>query len=242
MFRRIPFIGGGGYSGKVLGTAAANLIGYWPMWETSGAVADNLEGTAARDGAYTGVTLGSSTGPDGRPVGLWDGANDFCDIYTASLNTAFNTASGTVAIWFKVSAAGVWTDAALRYFINIRADADNRIYIIKSGTDNLATFVYEAGNTPEVITSASFAGSTAWHHMALTWNKAGDAVKAYIDGVQSGGTETGLGIWAGALNVGYCNIGSYRNIAQDVFDGYLAHAAIWNTPLTPTQILALATV
>jgi hypothetical protein len=58
------------YKDKVLGTVPDDLIAYWTLAETSGSTADNAEGTAARDGTYTGVTLNSSTGPDGQPVGL----------------------------------------------------------------------------------------------------------------------------------------------------------------------------
>ena len=117
------------YVNKVLGIDAANNIAYWPVNETSGVVADNAEGTAARDGAITGVTLNSITGPAGGPAGRWDGANDYIDIESASLSTAFNGNAGTVALWLRAFNAGVWTDAASRYLLSLFFDAANNILI-----------------------------------------------------------------------------------------------------------------
>ena len=98
------------YYEKVLGIQSANMLAYWPVWEASGAVADNIEGTAARDGAYTGVDLGQPGIGDGNTCPWWDGANDYCNIYSTSLRDAFNGAEGTIACWAKVNSAAVWTD------------------------------------------------------------------------------------------------------------------------------------
>ena len=237
----VPKYFAGGYSKKLLSIAPANLIGYWPLWETSGAVADNLQGTAARDGAYIGVTLNSSTGPDGRPVGLWDGANDYCDIYSASLNTAFSGAEGTISIWAKISAAGVWTDGAERYLYRLTVGADF-LFIRKNTTNNQVLLIYKAGGVSNSVTVSSIT-SAGWINFALTWSKAGDAVKAYMNGVQQGATSTGLGIWSGDLASTACILGADDVPSPaSIWDGYFAHAAVWTTPLTPAQILALATV
>ena len=241
MFRRIPFIGGGGYSGKVLGTATANLIGYWPLWETAGAVADNLEGTAARDGAYTTVTLNSSTGPDGRPVGLWDGTNDYCHVYSDSFRDAFNGSEGTIALWAKVSGAGVWTDSTERKLFMFRVDANNSIYARRNTADGRIDYYYVSGGTTQTRVKTAIS-ATGWMHFGLTWSKAGDAVKAYYNGVQEGATLTGLGIWAGVVVPAQTILGALITTPNHVWDGYLAHAAVWTTPLTVAQILALATV
>jgi len=232
-----------GYSDKLLAIAPANLIAYWPLRETSGAVADNLEGTAARDGAYTGVTLNSSTGPDGKPVPLFDGANDFVDIYSASFNTAFSGAEGTVSIWAKVSGAGVWTDGTARNVISIEVDPSNVVEILKRGgaTDDVLKFSHEAGGTLKQL-DVTGQTSTAWRHLAITWSVVADELKFYIDGAKQGATLTGLGTWAGALGIVTCTIGSEDTSPTFPWDGYLAHTAVWNTPLTPAQILALATV
>lgn len=229
------------YIQKVLSIQSANLIAYWPLNETAGAVADNVQGVTARDGTYTGVTLDSILGPDEvNQAGLWDGVNDYCDIYSASLNTAFSGATGTLAAWMRVSGAGVWTDAASRYIVHLLVDGDNAVYIRKNNNNNQLRYHYEAGNIVEVIFAAQF--SVDWIHVGLTWDRpgSGDAI-AYLNGIQTGAAQNIAGVFFGNLNVTQTNIGS-RTQPADVFDGYIAHAAIWNTPLTPAEILDLATV
>ena len=234
--RTIPFIGGASYSSKVLGIETANLIAYWPMNEAAGGVADNLEGTAARDDAYTGVTLGQPGIGDGNTCPLFDGANDFCNIYSASLNAAFSGAEGTAALWIKVSGAGVWTDGVARVALRMKADAGNAITIQRTAANNAFRYTYrsEIGDLAAIT-------ETGWFHTAVTWSASADEVKYYWDGAQVSTTETGIGVWAGALSATEVNIGAFDSGGVSPWSGYLAHAAIWTTPLTPAQILVLAT-
>lgn len=228
------------YAQKVLGIAPANLIAYWPLWETSGAVADNLEGTAARDGAYTGVTLGSSTFSNGNPVPLFDGANDFVNIYSASLNGAFNGAEGTLAVWIKVFDASVWPDGSPRYFVHIAVNGSNLVEVSKGSSNNVVA-EYIAGGVAEVFQITPIT-ATGWIHFALTWSVAADEAKFYRDGALADTTATGLGTWAGALASNLCVIGASNSTPSNAMHGYEGHAAVWNTPLSAAQILELATV
>jgi len=234
----------GGYSKKLLSIAPANLLAYWPMWETAGAVADNLEGTAARDGAYTGVTLADSTGPDGKPVPLFDGTNDFNNIYTANFSGAFNGAEGSFALWVKVSAAGVWTDGASRNMITIAADANNFARVNRRTAANEIQFSRSGAGTNETVNVAGLS-TTSWFHIALTWSEAAGAdgqLKAYYNGSQTGATQTALGTFANSPFTTTTVVGAATTVPAAVWSGWLAHAAVWTTPLTATQILALATV
>jgi hypothetical protein len=78
--------------------------------------------------------------------------------------------------------------------------------------------------------------------MLATWSKSGDAMKLYIDGSQSGTTQAGLQSWVGSLASTTCVIGASNNSASDPWNGWLAHAAVWTTPLSDAEALALATV
>lgn len=229
------------YADKVKAIATANLIAYWPLWETSGSVADNYEGTAARDGAYTGVALNNSTFSNGDPVGLWDGSNDYCNIHSASLNTAFgNGQEGTVSIWVKVSAAGIWTDSTSRRAFQLRVDDNNRVILNRTTTNNQLAAFYIAGGTTDTLTIST--SSTGWIHLALTWSKANDQMIAYLNGTQTGSTQTGIGTWAGSLDNASCMIGARSTTPNEVWSGYLAHCALWTTPLSAAQVAQLATV
>jgi len=240
-----PKSGGQSYAAKTKSIFGASLIAYWPLWEASGAVADNYEGTAARDGAYTGVTLGQTGVGDGRTCPLFDGSNDYVNIYTASLAAAFNGAAGTVSIWAKVANVGVWTDGAARYMVELGNGSTARVAILKNTTNNALTTRYIAGGVTKSHNIGSLS-STSWIHWALTWDKnagASGEFKLFQNGSQVGGTQTGLGVWDGSLTDQSTNIGIFDYSPINApWNGWLAHCAIGNTALTPAQIAQLATV
>jgi hypothetical protein len=228
------------YTQIVQQTAAANLIAYWIMGESSGTVSLDSSGNG-RVGAYTGVTLGATGIGDGQTAASFDGATSFNNVYGASLAAAFNGQEGSFSIWGKVSAAGVWTDGISRRMILFQVDASNRVGINKAVANNEVDILYVAGGTSKSTGVTSFS-PTGFFQIGLTWSKAGDAVKLYVNGVQSGSTLTGLGTFAGALSSTQTIIGALSTAAAQVWSGSMAHAAVWSTPLTAAQMLTLATV
>ena len=239
MFRRIPFIGGGeSYSDRVL---SYSPIAYWQLNETSGAAAV-CSVNAAQNGTYTGVTLASSTGPDGQPVPLWDGANDYCAIRTDALAAAKNYDEGTMMIWGKMSGVGVWTDSTSRIMIQLQdANIAANNLVMKRTTDNGTLQISRLGDSTDKVRSTSGLSTTGWFHLAMTWTIAGDALISYYNGAagdaiagnQAASNQTVIGsrTYIGAIST-----------SGQIWSGYLAHAAIWTSILTPTQILDLATV
>jgi hypothetical protein len=232
------------YSQKVLSIASANLIAYWPMNETSGTTADNLgsigsagDGTFARDVS----TMTTGAGPAGGTAPLFDGTNDYCDIYSASLNSALNWQEVTIMAWAKVSGAGVWTDGANGRILRVAVDANNVIYKTKDSGNNSASILYKAGGTTKFVIGSSFSPTT-WVCYQLTNSVSGDALKYYRGGAQVGSTQTGLGTWTGALNSALCLIGAASQTPSEAYDGYIAHVAIWDTILNGTQLTNISTV
>ncbi len=230
------------YIDKVLGIAPSNLIAFWPLDEVGGTNANNLanEEDADRDGTYTGVTLDSTTGPFnyGR-FGLWDGSSDYCNIYSTELNSVFNGAEGAISLWAKVSGAGVWTDSTVRDLLILRVDATNLIRFHRTSVNNQIKWIQQSGGTSKSITDTSLNGTTEWFNLAVTWSESVDESKFYINGVQSGATQSSLGTWVGNLASTRCNIGATNTTPTLVFSGYLGYAAVYNTPLTAAQILEL---
>lgn len=228
------------YTNKVI---ALSPIGYWPQAESSGTVVTDESGNG-RNGAYraAGEPLLGQTGiGDGRTAPLYDGSNDYANIFSASLQGAFNGAEGTIAIWFKVAAAGVWTDATTRRLMYLQVDASNRVRFEKSTTNNQIAFVYTAGGTAKSILWNS-AGPTSWQHIAVTWSKSNDQMICYVNGAQQGATQTGLGVWAGNLAATTTVVGAADTTGGNPWSGLLAHAAVWATPLSAAQIATLAVV
>lgn len=230
-----PRIGIDTYTAKVMDIDRASLIAYWRLNELSGTAADNIQGDPLRDGVYSGPTLGQIGIGDGLTAPSFNGVSDTVNIYSASLAAAFSPMAGTLSIWVKVANAGVWTDGVGRNIVRLRSDATNEIIIARSTADGSVSLNYRAGGTLEQRTKAGLS-TTDWFHLALTWDKAADEVKAYYNGVQEGTTSTGLGVWAGALASNDCEISTVN------YSGFLAHAALFNKALTAAQVLALATV
>lgn len=226
------------YTNKV---KALSPIAYWPLAELSGSVARDESGNA-RDGAYTATTLGSIGIGDRRTAATFNGTTSYCNVYGASLAGAFMGAEGTLALWMQVSGAGFWSDTVttrrMAYFL---ADTNNRVYLQKTTTANQLTAVYIAGGTNKSINYATSAPLT-FFHVALTWSKAADAFKLYINGTQVGSTLTGLGTWAGAMSSTNATIGCGGIGPFNVHDGNLAHVALFASPKSAAQIASLATL
>jgi hypothetical protein len=229
------------YSRKVLSTASGNLIGYWMLDEVSGTTLRDRSNNG-NNGVSTGFDLLYPGIGDGRSCPNLDGVNDCGNIYSAGLAGVFNGAEGTVALWLRMASAGVWSDATARSAVTLRADSNNRVNIQKAtGTNNMQIFY--VANSVSKSASLAVGPGTGWFHMALTWSKAADQVKAYVNGVQTGTTLTGLGTWAGSLDSARVTLGAgASDVIVSVWSGNLAHVALWTTPLTAAQIANLAKV
>lgn len=225
------------YIDKVL---SYSPIAYWPLNEISGTNADNAEGTAARDGTFARnvTTMGTSAGiGDGNTAPDFDGANDAVDIYSASLDTALNTDEGTMMAWCKVSA---WPGNN-RMIMTLNKDNNDWIFIREQG-GNIIRFWFDNTNMGTAFVSYGHGGSTNWICVASTWSVGGDAFKAYINGAQTGATQSGLVSKAWALNATLTQIGAYNDTPSSIWDGNLAHAAVWDSALTGPNITDLASV
>lgn len=225
---------GGGSSPTYMDTVktlfGAGLIQYFPMYETSGTVA-NDESIENNDGAYTAVTLANAVDFDNRLVPLFVPANSSrVNCYSAALNTDFNGQEGTVMIWFKARDASIWTDGAQRRFWYIAADADNFIEIYKRTTNNSLLWQYKAGGTSKAATIDAFS-PTGWTQLLMTWSLTSDAVKVYVNGVQQGATATGLGTWAGNLASSSVVLSAPNTSGGHTWDGWLAHYALGKAAL-----------
>ena len=235
----LQVMGGAKYYNKILSTFGSSIIAYWPLWESSGSVAADKSGNA-RNGAYTGVDLGQPGIGDGNTSPYFDGANDYVNVYTASLAAAFSGAEGSMMIWRKITPAAL-VDGSAHNFFSLTVDAINTVQIYKNASNNGLTFHLQAGSAgAQVVTTAS--AETTWVHTAITWSRSNDRVIAYNKGVQIGATKTGIGVWAGALAATKCVIGAYVTTPSYVWPGTLAHALILNREATAAEVAIAAKV
>lgn len=239
----MPWAGGANplvYTNKII---ALGPIGYWTQADLSGTTSVDSSGNSF-NGTYTNVTLAQAGIGDGRTSALYvPGSNSKDNIYGAGLAAAFNGGIGTAMVWAKVSAAGVWTDGALRVCNVFFVNSSNRLYLRKPTASNTLTWLYTAGGTTKTFDQGS-TSPLGWFHMAITWADAanGDSVKFYYNGAQISTTQTGNGTFTGALNSSFVLVGAGDTSPANIWDGYLAHAAVFTRVLSGAEIASAATV
>ena len=74
--------------------------------------------------------------------------------------------------------------------------------------------------------------------VGITWNKAADRVRAFLNGAQVGADLNGLGVWAGAC---YSNlIGAATTALLEPWLGWIQLVALGNAELTPASMANIA--
>jgi hypothetical protein len=226
------------YTTKVL---SYSPIAYWILGEESGTNAA-CQVNSAQDGTYTGVNLGSCLSPDGINFApYFDGANDYVNVYSATLNAVFDGQSGSLAIWCKMADASVWTDGSFRRSCVLRADDNNRVILKKQDVANQIGYNYIAGGV-NTNNAANIGSPVSWHHTVLTWDQSADEVIWYVNGIQQGAIVGGLGVFVGNLAATTTVIGADSTVPALVWHGWLSHCAIWDRPLTAAEVLDLSHV
>lgn len=234
------------YIEKVRRTKPNSLVAYWPMNEhtgTSAIDAGGLRATNGEHGTYTAVKLANIYGKDGSPAPYFDGSTSKLNVYVAASEDS--TVAGTVMAWFAMEKEYMDGTTLGRIF-SMGADANNVVLLEKTATANTLRAAYIAGSTTKSVSPKVYArlgGQKAeWHHLAMTYSAADDAVKVYLDGAQSGSTATSLGTWSGSVASTIYVIGASATTPSNVFKGWIAHVAQWTTVLTADEIRELAVI
>lgn len=230
------------YDTRVLATSP---LRYNKLNETSGTAIVDSSGNAYT-GTYSGVTLASIASPflpDNAP--LWDGVNDYADMYSASFGSAFNLDEFTFSYWFKVANAGVWTDGTARRLVSFVRDSSNFFRVLRSVTNGVLTIDRNGSGTTKTISLTSLS-STAWNCFQISASVAGGGLlaagemKAYINGVEVGTVAANIASAGTGLSSAQTLLGA-RIIPPDfVTSGYFSRFMIHNSAIT-TSILALGT-
>jgi hypothetical protein len=222
--------GGAVYWQKVRGLFGSAVVGYWPLNELSGSAAYDVSGNLL-NGAHSGVSLANADGPKGGMAPLYDGVNDYTSINAAA--AAFNGAEGSLLIFARVSGAGVWADATIRWLARIAVDDNNRVEIYKHSDANRLFWRHSGGGTSTTVNITSHS-PTAWTHYGMTWSLAANEMKAYLNGAQYGATQGGVGAWAGTPGASLTRVGMGNGTGY--YSGWLAHALLLNRPATGAEI------
>lgn len=227
------------YIQKVLSTESANLIGYWPLNETTGSTADD-KSTQANDGAYVACTLNETGFGNGYPSVKLDGSTSYLNVYSSAFNTDFNGQEGTAMVWAKVD--GAWVAGTTCQIILFRVNDNNRMGVQKNDS-GFNCFNISGGTAVQNAININYS-SADWFHVCITWSLSANQFGLFINGDPMFTAEylTGLGTWTGNLSsTSGALFGASATTPTFPFKGWLASAAVWNKALTRTQIQSLLT-
>ena len=198
------------------------LIGYWPMEEGRGNLAeDKARARNAEVYAQWEISPKSSSA-------TFDGTDDFALLDSAGTLAVSSEMDLSVEFWFKTAGGSIMSmlsngggrftpNGSNRNGWNIEMAADNTIHVKNDSTDFIAV-------------STSFADNN-WHHFALVVNRAANAT-AYIDGIQqntlSANNFYGFGAPRLAIGARYSINGSIETYDQH-FNGSIDEIRIWNS-------------
>lgn len=218
-----------------------NPLAYWPMNEQWGNNALDATGNSFT-GTYANVNLNQSGIGDGTPsVEFTTGSSStssILNVFSSSFQSAFNGSEGTFLVWAKSKKV---THPLDQYICSFTVNNNNRVRIYSQGNTTNVFFEYVAsGSSKQNIYTPL---NTSWFIPAITWSKSNNQIITYWNGVQFGSVLTGLRNWVGTLSSTRTGIGCSATTGSIIpFNGYLAHAAIWTRPLSPTEMLNLSQV
>lgn len=218
-------VGGGGaatYTDRILSRFGSDVIGYWPLAETSGTAAQDVSGHALH-GTYKGtITFNEDGIGDGGPSIYLSGDGPYIALPHAAISAALDEGEFTLSIWFKIVDT-VWADATRRRLFTHFALGGNWIDWYKSTTTNQFNTVYTAGGVERK--PFLLYGQQTWINIAVTVSKTADEYKIYQNGTLRSTLDT-LGTWAG--NSIETRIGSISSDGAVTFKGHVAHVLLLN--------------
>jgi hypothetical protein len=240
---------GATFSAGLIGTAGTPIVPWAnPSWNTEHAAdgstlllhhhEDNAANTVVVDSSANGwnsVSQNGNTNVMFTAGGRFNGGLH-CDMgpgyFALNLNAACRVAVRaaasaviTVEIFIKGDTNN-WSAIGNMGIFMVNCGFPNNLIDVRysSGTD-LITFTYAAGGVTKTITTNSITDTVNWHHLAVTVDVASDTFKVFIDGVQIGLTQTGLGVWNAAVSHIYIGCDT---TAGNAFDGVIDEFAISN--------------
>jgi hypothetical protein len=210
------------------------LQGLWLMEEASGARADY---TANNNDLTDNNTVTSSADvQEGALSADFESANsESLSIADGSQTGLDITGSLTICLWVKPES----TPATDRTFVSkFVLTGNQRQYILQVlSTGEIDCILSPDGTSGTTrATGASTLGTGAWKHIAAVYN--GTDIRLYIDGaVDTNGTDNPKAYTGGIFNgTGTFRIGAFGNTASEFYDGLMDEVAIFNRPLSATEI------
>jgi len=203
---------------------ADSPVAYWRLGESSGSTASDEIGSS--DGTYGGgVTLGVTgalSGDSNTSISLAGSSTRYDGVTVSSLTTASYSSGITIELWVN------WDSTNYSGFgIEAYRDSNNRIFL--DTRDSTPHWDFRISGTWYSNVGAGF--QNGWHLYAFTHD--GTNAKTYRDGVlQNTQSASATTFDPTSMGIGQGSAG------YNVFTGGIDEAAIYNSALSATELLA----
>jgi len=212
------------------------LVGYYPLDERDKDWANAFDwSTQGNHGTATAITPRHGLGADGKKTAPLFGTGSVVDLYSAGFAADMSLTELSVAAWIRVLDNSVWSDSTVRRILTIGAHATTNVILLeKTATANTLRAAYVGASTTDSVSPTFYEalGKTAWIHFGMTVSVLDDEMKVYLNGVQSGSTQTTFGTWSGAIASTICVIGAANTSAASPWSGWIQHVGVWNETLS----------
>jgi len=246
----VPTIGSLTYAQKVINLiGSSDIVGYWPLTETSGSTAVNANAPGSGDGTYNGCTLGDATNPNGEPAPLFDGVNDYISFTGANLTyisdrwKAGNTGEDGSLYYLAKAVSGMWTNGIKNTVIASNPSGSTQFGDLAPHDVNNTLQVSHRGS--DWITenfNRTMTGVTSWFHAGADWLWSSTTLRAFLDGAQLGADQTALHQWPNTAGISEMNIGARTNGPTMIWDGWISHILITSRRLTSSELTELFSI
>jgi len=153
-----------------------------------------------------------------------------CIIGDASLKATLNTVLAgncTIEVWAKNDTTD-WSVVGAQKLFQFYKDGNNYGGMAyESATDKITFQTVFGGTVKQIeVNTVGVIDTNTWHHYAFVFSESAHTLKAFIDGVQVGATQTACGTYAG----GTVNFRLFTNhdATTQVWDGIVDEFAISN--------------
>ncbi len=197
---------------------ANSQVARWPLNNNANDVAGSINGTLTNSPVF------ATDNKEGSHALVLNGSNQYVDFGNAS-GLPVGTTARTISAWTKSQSVS----SGSRYIASYgTATAGKSMSIGQSGT----TLV--AGAYNDELSYATFWAVGVWHHICLTYD--GTTARLYADGIE---VASGAKTWNLALSRAYIG----RSVNNNFYwNGTVDDVRIYSSALSPSQVLALATL
>lgn len=215
------------YAERALAVESDSLTAAWILdknaLDSSG---NGCDGTPSATVAFSAEGIG-----DGRKMAAFNGVDGNIDTFSAALGTLFDSAEGSVLLWYRSPEA--IPSATLVAFRGPTTHNYTRVF---TSSVNSSINIGRRADSATVEKGGIFAPGL--HSIVMTWSVPDNKTRLYVNGLFI--TDVACATWAaGNTQLNASSIGSFFTLSGFTA-GDIGHVYVWSTPLNDRDILDLA--